>query len=250
MLFATTNEPTTLAAGILSSVTSPKFNSPFEPKNESKLFFFEPNPLDNDSPTVFLIDDDTSVRKSLQMILNVGSFHVKPFESATTFLEQYDPRNRGCILTDVRMPGMDGLQLLARLAEIHCTLPIIVLTGHADVRMAVSAMQSGAFDFLEKPTDPNLLRSKVDVALKHDASNAETKQEQAEIELLINSLTTREHEVMQLLISSKTPKIIGKILGTAQSTIRIQRQSILKKMQADNVSDLIRMLGRAGRLED
>lgn len=184
------------------------------------------------------------------MILNVGGFDVKQFQSATAFLEQYDPRSRGCILTDVRMPRMDGLQLLARLTEIHCTLPIIVLTGHADVSMAVSALKSGAFDFLEKPADPNLLRSKVEAAMKEDERSFETKQELAETELLLNSLTTREQEVMQLLINGRSPKLIGEILGTAQSTIRIQRQSILKKMQADNVSDLIRRLSKIGRLGD
>lgn len=171
------------------------------------------------------------------------------FDSAIAYLNQYEPTSNGCILTDVRMPGMDGLQLLERLAELRCSLPILVLTGHADIRMAVSAMKLNAFDFLEKPVDPTLLRSKIGEAMALDAHNLETKREQTEAEQLLQLLSAREREVMQLLADGRSPKTIGEILGTAQSTIRIQRQSILKKMRADNVSDLIRMLSKAGRLE-
>lgn len=184
------------------------------------------------------------------MILDAGGYTVESFPSAIDFLEQYDPLSFGCILTDVRMPEMDGLQLLARLQALKCTLPILVLTGHADIAMAVRAMKLGAHDFLEKPVDPNTLRDTVSTALKLDEANSDSKQALAEIETLLKKLTAREQEVMNLLVDGRSAKIVGEILGTAQSTIRIQRQSILKKMQADNVSDLIRMLGRAGRFND
>ena len=145
---------------------------------------------------------------------------------------------------------MDGLKFLGRLREIGSPLPVLILTGHADVPMAVKAMKLGAADFLEKPVDPHELRSKVAEALVAEELANQQKAEVAEIIAAYSTLSPRETEVMELLISGKQPKQIAQILGTAQSTIRIQRQSVLKKMRADNVSDLIRLAEKIGKLDD
>jgi two-component system response regulator FixJ len=180
--------------------------------------------------------------------LETANHEVLEFESATQFLEQLSTKLRGCVVSDVRMPKLDGIQFLNRMRELGSHLPVLILTGHADVPMAVKAMKLGAVEFLEKPVDPNDLRSKVSSALELEAREHLDRLEVLEIESLYATLTAREVEVLDLLVSGKQPKDVASILGTAQSTVRIQRQSICKKMRADNVSDLIRMIGKVGRL--
>jgi two-component system response regulator FixJ len=182
--------------------------------------------------------------------LETANHEVLEFESAAQFLEQLSVEMRGCIVSDVRMPKLDGIQFLNRLRELGSHIPVLILTGHADVPMAVKAMKLGAVEFLEKPVDPRELRAKVASALELEATEYEERLEAIEIESLYATLSPREIEVLDLLVSGKKPKLISTILGTAQSTVRIQRQSICKKMRADNVSDLIRMIGKVGRLQE
>lgn len=197
---------------------------------------------------VYVVDDEPSVRRSVRLILETANHEVLEFESAAQFLEQLSTKLRGCVVSDVRMPKLDGIQFLNRMRELGSHLPVLILTGHADVPMAVKAMKLGAVEFLEKPVDPNDLRSKVSSALELEAREHLDRLEVLEIESLYATLTAREVEVLDLLVSGKQPKDVASILGTAQSTVRIQRQSICKKMRADNVSDLIRMIGKVGRL--
>lgn len=197
---------------------------------------------------VYVVDDEPSVRRSVRLILETANHEVLEFESAAQFLEQLSTKLRGCVVSDVRMPKLDGIQFLNRMRELGSHLPVLILTGHADVPMAVKAMKLGAVEFLEKPVDPNDLRSKVSSALELEAREHLDRLEVLEIESLYATLTAREVEVLDLLVSGKQPKDVASILGTAQSTVRIQRQSICKKMRADNVSDLIRMIGKVGRM--
>ena len=188
---------------------------------------------------VFVVDDEPSVRRSVRLILESAGHHIQEFESAVEFMSVMDASQRGCVISDVRMPGIDGIQFLKQLREINFHLPVIVLTGHADVPMAVKAMKLGAIELLEKPVDPDVLRDRVAKALQHENQNHLQHLEVAEIKACYELLSPREREVLRLLVAGKQPKMIAKILGTAQSTVRIQRQSILKKMQFDNVYDLI-----------
>jgi len=180
------------------------------------------------------------VRRSVRLILESAGHEIQEFESAVEFMKIISDSLRGCVVSDVRMPGVDGIQFLKQLSELNFHLPVLVLTGHADVPMAVKAMKLGAVEFLEKPVDPNELRDKVAKTLQREEQNHQQHLEVAEVKACYKLLSPREREVLSLLIDGKQPKMIAKILGTAQSTIRIQRQSILKKMRVDNVYDLIR----------
>lgn len=201
------------------------------------------------TPTVFVVDDEATVRRSIRLILERANHDVVEFSSAVDFLDQFDSSLRGCIISDIRMPKLDGIQFLKRLRTIGSNIPMLILTGHADVPMAVSAMKLGAAEFLEKPIDPDTLRSKVAGVLAGEAIAHQQNLETREIESLYATLSPRENEVLNLLVSGRQPKSIATILGTAQSTIRIQRRSILKKMRADSVSDLIRLMGKIGGLD-
>ncbi|MCL4123564.1 UNVERIFIED_CONTAM: hypothetical protein GTU68_019790, partial [Idotea baltica] len=176
---------------------------------------------------------------SVRLILESAGHQIEEFESAVEFVKVISPSLRGCVVSDVRMPGLDGIQFLKHLREINFHLPVLVLTGHADVPMAVKAMKLGAVDFLEKPVEPDVLRDKVAKALQQENQSHQQRLEAAEIKTCYDSLSPREREILRLLVDGKQPKIIASILGTAQSTVRIQRQSILKKMRVDNVYDLI-----------
>ena len=194
----------------------------------------------NARQTVFVVDDEPTVRRSVRLILESAGHEIQEFESAVEFMKIISDSLRGCVVSDVRMPGVDGIQFLKQLSELNFHLPVLVLTGHADVPMAVKAMKLGAVEFLEKPVDPNELRDKVAKTLQREEQNHQQHLEVAEVKACYKLLSPREREVLSLLIDGKQPKMIAKILGTAQSTIRIQRQSILKKMRVDNVYDLIR----------
>ena len=202
------------------------------------------------SQTVFVVDDEPAVRRAVRLILESAGHEIQEFESAVEFMEIMNESQRGCVVSDVRMPGIDGIQFLKQLREVNFHLPVIVLTGHADVPMAVKAMKLGAIEFLEKPVDPDVLRDRVAKALQSEIQNHQQHLELAEIKACYELLSPREREVLRLLVAGKQPKMIAKILGTAQSTIRIQRQSILKKMQVDNVYDLILSADKINQLDE
>jgi two-component system, LuxR family, response regulator FixJ len=191
------------------------------------------------TPTVFVVDDDAAVRKAVRLMLLSAGHEVETFASAQEFLDAHDPTRPGCLVCDVRMPGIDGMELLQILSDIKTTLPIVMLTAHGDVPMAVSAMQIGAVDFLEKPAAAHVLRRKVADALSRNSQQRANQMELEETRQLIETLTAREREVFMFLVNGKAPRTIATILGTSKNTVRVQRVSIMKKLKADNIADLI-----------
>jgi FixJ family two-component response regulator len=183
-------------------------------------------------------------------MLEAAGHHVATFGTAEEFLHAYDPLDSGCLLLDVMMPGMDGMELLRRLNHRRPAIPVIMLTGHGDIPMAVDAIQIGAFGFLEKPANPKALREKVAAALAKEAEQRCEREERDEILARFNQLTARERQVARLLIDGKRPKSIATALGTAHSTVRNQQASILKKMRADNVPDLAKMINMLGEEDE
>lgn len=198
--------------------------------------------MTTDTQTVFVVDDEDSVRTAISLILEQAGHRIETFASAAEFLRHFDGSRHGCLVSDVRMPGMDGMDLLRHNAEQGFRIPTVMLSGHGDIPMAVAAVKTGAIDFLEKPADPDLLRQKVAKALETDLMWRRGEDEREEIEQLIATLTPREREVLSLLVDGKAAKIIAQILGSSHNTVRVQRASIMKKMRADNVADLVRMM--------
>lgn len=195
------------------------------------------------SPLVHVIDDDDAVRDSLSFLLASAGFAVSAHESATAFLDVLPrlPADSGCIITDVRMPGLSGLDLLQRLKDVGLAIPVIVVTGHGDVPLAVEAMKSGAFDFFEKPFDDDILLSAVEAALDLNERNSRRRVEQAEIEVRLSALTTRERQVLEGLVVGQVNKTIAFDLGISPRTVEIYRANVMTKMQAASLSDLVRM---------
>ena len=189
---------------------------------------------------VHLIDDDEAFRRALAFQLGTAGFAVKIYESAVLFLEKYDGSQSGCIVCDVRMPGMDGLRFLQRLKEMGVTLPVVIMTGHADVSMAVKAMKAGANDFIEKPfTDESLLeavRSALTRSLKGQSS-AEVEQSRARLA----TLTPREREVLNALVAGQPNKTIAYDLGVSSRTVEVHRANVMTKMGASSLSELVRL---------
>ena len=200
--------------------------------------------------TVFLVDDDDSVRAAVRLILESAGHSVVSFPSAQEFLDQYDPTQAGCLVSDVRMPRMNGMELLRCLAKQGASIPVLMLSAHGDISMAVDAMKTGAVDFLEKPIEANLLREKVAHALAKDEQSRLVDEECREIKQFLLTLTAREREVLALIVEGKNAKTIAKVLGTSHNTVRVQRASIMRKMQADTDADIVRMMSSIGLLND
>lgn len=192
--------------------------------------------------TVFIVDDDEGVRRGLLSMLTASGFLVETFDSAESFLAS-DALNRpGCAILDVRMSGMDGLEMQRELRTRGISLPIIVLTGHANVPMAVAAMEQGAVTLLEKPAQPDELLACVRKSLEQNLECRQQAAERQEIAARMQQLTPRELQVLEQLIQGKKPKTIARVLGTKEATVRVQRFHILSKMHADGVTDLLRMM--------
>lgn len=191
--------------------------------------------------TVFIVDDEPVVRKAVSLIVEQTGHQILTFASATEFLEYYDGSQPGCLISDVRMPGMDGMELLRQLKALGHKIPVVMLSAHGDIAMAVAAVKLGAIDFLEKPADPETLRDKVRNALAVDKQWQMERAEQDEVDQLLSTLTPRERQVLDLLIDGKDAKLIAQILGSAHNTVRVQRANLMKKMRADNIADLVRM---------
>lgn len=193
-------------------------------------------------PTIFIVDDEEPVRLGLESMLATCGFRTKPFPNAQSFLDYYNASIPGCVILDIRMPGMDGLRLQKYLLENQIILPVIILSGHGDVPMAVEAMQNGAITFLQKPAEASVLLENVQKALADDLRARSTYSEREEIHSHYQTLTPREREVLDHLIQGKTTEAISRALGTSETTIRVQRASIRKKMHADSTTDLLRMM--------
>ncbi|MCP3668444.1 MAG: response regulator transcription factor [Gammaproteobacteria bacterium] len=195
-----------------------------------------------DDVTIFVVDDDQEVRDALQLLMESVGLQVETCDSAQGYLDSFDPQRAGCLLLDIRMPGMSGLELQARLVAEQLHPPIIIITGHGDVPMAVRAVQAGAEDFIEKPFNDQALLDSVHRALERDAKQRGVAIKQAEIQERLDRLTPREQEVMHLVVAGKRNKIIAADLNVSQSTIEAHRAKVMEKMEASSLSDLMRML--------
>ncbi|NQV98200.1 MAG: response regulator transcription factor [Rhodospirillales bacterium] len=192
-------------------------------------------------PTVYVIDDDESVRDALNWLITSVDLPVRTFESAHTFLESYQPDNLGCIVVDVRMPGMSGIELQKKLARLSDRIPIIIITGHGHVDMAVNAMKAGAFDFFEKPFDEQLLLDSVQNAMVKGAQVARDNARKVEIRQRLELLTPREREVLDLIVTGEPNKKIAHRLGVGEKTVESHRAKVMEKMQAKSLADLIKI---------
>jgi two-component system response regulator FixJ len=206
--------------------------------------------MPSETRIVHVIDDDEALRESLVFLLRTAGLEVRSHESATDFLEGLAAADVGCIISDVRMPGMTGIDLLRRLKDLNIGVPVIVVTGHGDVPLAVEAMKFGAVDFLEKPFDDEVLLASVRAALARRAGEAKRQSEQAEIESRLAALSPRERDVLGGLVAGRANKQIAFDLGISPRTVEIYRANLMDKMQAGSLSDLVRMaliVGMLGR---
>src|SRR5690242_14436028 len=190
---------------------------------------------------VHVIDDDEGLRESLAFLLRSAGLDVKSFNSAKAFLKVLPDATLGCVISDIRMPDMSGIELLRRLKELKVGVPVIVITGHGDVALAVEAMKIGAADFFEKPFDDNLLVASVRTALRQQADQTKRGAERADIEHRISTLSPREKDVLTGLVDGRANKQIAFDLGISPRTVEIYRANLMNKMQAGSLSDLVRM---------
>ena len=197
---------------------------------------------------VHVIDDDEAARDSLAFLLGTAKIGVKTYDSATAFLAVASNVKSGCIITDVRMPEISGIDLLRRLKELNICVPVIVVTGHGDVPLAVEAMKVGAAEFLEKPFDDEVLLNAVRSALNKQNTDSKRQAERADIDSRLAALSNRERDVLQGLVSGLANKQIAFNLGISPRTVEIYRANLMTKMQASSLSDLVRMALVAGIL--
>lgn len=190
---------------------------------------------------IYVVDDDEAVRSSLRLLLRSAGYSVEAMDSADSFLEDFKPGSAGCLLLDVRMPGMSGLELQKVLKERQIGIPVIIITGHGDITMAVDAMKSGAFDFLEKPFNDSELLDRVAEAVKTDLDehhHAEALKEQVE---RLKSLTAREHEVMDLMVAGRLNKQIAWDLDISVRTVETHRARVMEKLGVRSLSEVVRI---------
>src|SRR3982751_774119 len=199
---------------------------------------------------VYVVDDDEAMRDSLGFLLGSADFDVTIFESAQHFLGAVSRIEFGCVISDVRMPGIDGIELLKRLKASHSALPVLIMTGHGDVPLAVEAMKLGAIDFLEKPFEDDRLIGMIDAALKQAQSSARTEAATLDVTARIAALSPRERQVMDGLIAGLSNKLIAREYDISPRTIEVYRANVMTKMQANSLSELVRLAIRAGALKD
>jgi two-component system response regulator FixJ len=197
--------------------------------------------MPSEQPIVHVIDDDDAIRQSLAFLLSTAKIEVKTHPSATAFLDALPGLEPGCIITDVRMPGISGLELVRRLKELKVGAPVIVITGHGDVPLAVEAMKIGAADFLEKPFDDEVLLASVRSALKVQDAETKRRSERGAVESRLATLSSRERDVLGGLVAGRANKQIAYDLGISPRTVEIYRANLMNKMQAGSLSELVRM---------
>jgi FixJ family two-component response regulator len=193
-------------------------------------------------PVVFVVDDDEAVRDSLSMLMRSVGLAVETYPSALEFLDRFDASRTGCLVLDVRMPGMSGIELQERLAAKKATLPIIFVTGHGDVPMAVQALRTGAVDFIQKPFSDQALLDRIQQALAQHVREQEEASRKSTIRERIARLTPREKEVMQMVADGKANKVIAADLGVSERTVEIHRARVMEKMLASSLPDLVKMV--------
>lgn len=191
--------------------------------------------------TVFVVDDDAGVRKGLMLLLQSNGYRVEGYSGAREFLAAYDPAQPGCLVLDVRMPGMSGLELQEKLVADKIDLPIIILTGHGDVPMAVKALQAGAVDFIEKPFREQLLLDRIRSALDRGLERRQARAVQREIRARLDGLSAREREVLSLVVQGRQNRTMAEQLGVTVKTIEFHRSRIMEKTGASSVAELVRM---------
>jgi len=201
-------------------------------------------------PILYVIDDDDAVRQSLEFLLKTAGVKVRAFESGKAFLDVLPDIRSGCVLTDVRMPEITGIDVLKKVKEVNPDLPVIVITGHGDISLAVEAMKIGAVDFLEKPFDDDQLLVSVRAALSQDADAGKRKAELADINDKLAALSNRERQVLEGLVVGNANKTIAFDLGISPRTVEIYRANLMTKMSANSLSDLVRMAMMAGILDN
>jgi FixJ family two-component response regulator len=198
------------------------------------------------SPTVFIVDDDSAVLKSLARLLRSARLNVMAFGSPQEFLERHDPRAPGCLVLDLAMPGLNGLELQAALTVKGSAIPIIFLTGHGNIPTSVQAMKRGALDFLTKPVNDDDLLKAVQAAIEKDRLARIARAELEDIQARLDSLTPREREVLTHVVSGQLNKQTAVDLGTVEKTIKVHRGRVMEKMKVQSVAELVRLAERAG----
>ncbi len=193
-------------------------------------------------PIIFIVDDDETVRDSLGLLMKSVALTSRLFASAGDFLAEYDPDCPGCLILDIRMPGMSGIELQQQLIDMRSTLPIIFITGHGDIPTAVEAMQRGAADFIAKTFRDNELLDCIYKALEDDRKNRDMLVEREEVEIRIQKLTPREKQVLELVVQGKANKVIAGDLVVSKRTVEIHRARVMEKMQSRSVAQLVRMV--------
>jgi FixJ family two-component response regulator len=196
----------------------------------------------NPEPTVFIIDDDQEVREAIGLLMASVGLATESYAGAREYLDAFDPGRPGCLVLDVRMKGMSGLDLQQRLGAEPLHPPIVVVTGHGDVPMAVRAVKAGAVDFLEKPFNDQVLLDAVHRAFEQDAEHRGQAMRLADIQERMDRLTPREREILEQVVAGKRNKVIAADLGITQSTVEAHRAKVMEKMEARSLSDLMRML--------
>src|ERR1700726_2564382 len=199
---------------------------------------------------VYVIDDAEAMRDSLNFLLSSANFNVTLYQSAQNFIDSVSSLDFGCVVSDVRMPGVDGIELLKRLKAARCMFPVIIMTGHGDVALAVEAMKLGAVDFLEKPFEDDRLIGMIETAIKQAEPAAKSEAVTHDIAARIATLSPRERQVMEGLIAGLSNKLIARDYDISPRTIEVYRANVMTKMQANSLSELVRLCLRAGLMED
>ncbi len=199
-----------------------------------------------DTPSVYVVEDDEAVRDSLQMVLESVGYKVSTYSTGTAFLDAWDADMSGCLLLDIRMPGINGMELQRKLNERNSILPIIFVTGHGDVPMAVEAMQHGAVDFVQKPYREQELLEKIEHAIELDRESRQGLQQRQVIRLRVDSLTPRELDVLRLMVEGRANKVIAADLDISQRTVEIHRARVMEKLEAKSLAHLVRMVMAIG----
>ncbi len=191
--------------------------------------------------TVYIVDDDDAVRESLTFLMRAQGFICRSYASAAAFLEQLRPEQHGCIISDIRMPGVDGIELINHLRAIECRMPVVVITGHADVPLAVRAMKAGVADFIEKPFESDAIVATVRRCLASVRERRSSETHRAAIKRRVATLTERETQVFSALFDGKSNKSIALELDISPRTVEIYRANVMSKMQADSLPQLVKM---------
>ena len=203
--------------------------------------------MGTEQPTVFVIDDDASMRRSLKRLLRLSGYAVEEFASAVDFLQREKPSGTGCVILDVRMPRMTGTALFDRMTEFGYSLPVIFLTGHADVPTSVHAMKDGAVDFLLKPVDAEQLLPAIQDAIRRHSQRQAHEKSSAAIHERLATLSRREREVMDHVVRGDPNKRIAADLGISEKTVKVHRHRVMEKMQAGSLAELVRLADAASR---